>query len=265
MLKNFSAVDQIPDARYVTIPTTAALTDQPRERREATGYHTIRLPEHRVFQIVKRPLVVVIGGPPNSGKSTVAASLMVEVNAILDSLQSRGGIWEQLGYRCSVETLDAATPVSDAVVAGVGKSKSMLKERKVPWSKSLAFEAVKRVCDSTKGSPQLVLADLPGRIDDLTRILTGSADAALVVTNCWERIEEWRSMFRQHDVPVLGEFESVITPSMITRLDRGKIIRGRIHKPDRIVNNWDPTIRTLAEFLLFELLPAKFGKPLPAP
>lgn len=253
---------EIPDARVITIPIVDGITDHLRDSRKLTGSRTMRLMEGKIFALTKGPAIVLgIGGPPNSGKSTFAASLAEEMSVILDSLSSRGGFWEDLHCQVRVESLDVATPVADTILAGQGKDRQLLAARKVSWTKDLAKKTVLHIDSAALKGPGIIIADFPGKIDDLTGMLSDAVDVACVIARSQDGIQEWRSFFDDQSIRIVGEFQSSKASSLVTRVDRGaSLIRGRINVPDRVAMGWDPVVRTFAELLLFEILPATFAK-----
>lgn len=250
----FGREDELPDARFVTIPIVDGITDIPRASRKPIAYATMRLSEGEVLGIVDKSIVLGIGGPPNSGKSTFAASLVVELNAILKSLESRGGRWNALlSYRAQLETLDVATPVAPAVLVNLA-DRRVLQAYKSPWTPVMAADAVAHVQKVKRSEgPILIIADLPGKIDDITRTLATAVDFGCVVSNQWDDIDDWAKLFQSAMVPTIAEFVTSFEISLVT--DIYPIFRGRMHASDRIAVGWDPVVKTFAEFLLFSLLP----------
>lgn len=254
---------QLPDLRVISLPNVSQLSDRPGEYKRPSQINRYHLRESRVFSISQRSIVLVVGGVPGSGKSTLAANLMIAIADILDSLQSREGLWSSLKYQVALETLDLATPTADAIASGYGTDAELLRNRKVLWTTDLAQQAVERVSLAAQRQPALIISDLPGKISEITKKLIEPADAAIILSRDYshEVIHEWRQFFKINNVPVVAELRSVIASnSLITRSDRGKMVFGRINKPDREFAPWDATIETLAALLLFDILPSCFGE-----
>lgn len=252
-----------PDTKVVTIPIF-----KENEESEEKGDHKpqtviattreVELHEGKAWHLCNMNIGIVVGGPPNSGKSTLTMSLTAEVQNIIKSLKTRGG-WEGFNLSADSKDLDLATQTVAAIKSGEGKDSEAHKARKQPWTSKLALEAFDyfRV---EKGICNIIFADLPGKYTDITELLSAQADAAIFVTSNWAEKVTWSGGFGSLGIPIVCEARSHLAEaglySVITTYNpKDTIIAGRVVGLERVTHSWDRFVSWLAEFLLFELLP----------
>lgn len=133
-------------------------SNEPSERNVIAWKH-FSLEEGKAELMCSHQLGLVIGGPAGSGKSTLVASLMDEMQNLASSLATRIN-W--LGFNLPIRriNLDIATPTVDAIAAGKGKERGVLGDVKRQWGKGLAIEAVNRFAEAKRNG--ITIADLPG-------------------------------------------------------------------------------------------------------
>lgn len=159
------------DRLHVTIPV---IGEGGPSDLEIVGYQEVEFIEANVLRLLGQRIGIVIGGPPNSGKSTVAPALTDQLGNIAKSLASREG-WENLNLDIKYVNLDAGTPVGEAVLAGEALDRALLEQRKRPWTTELALEALHDFC-VTQEQAHIIVSDLPGVIDDKTEIISVAAN-----------------------------------------------------------------------------------------
>ncbi len=243
------------DKRIVTLPIFK--THKPGEK-EVVAAARFELIERRGWELQSSHIGVVIGGPAGSGKSTLAVSLAAEMRNILDSLATRSG-WDGFSLTSELVTLDLATPTTEAIQTGTGKDRAGLETLKRPWTVDLAFQAQLRFQEAKMRS-NLVFADLPGgKVDTITEITASLADVAILVTNDWSKMPEWRTFAQRMGIRVVSEARSHLSneqfSSVVTTYRPGRFIAGRVTDLDRVGRSWDRFVSWLAEFLLFDILP----------
>lgn len=263
-LQSFPAAEQIPpseeksyppDKRVVSFPIFRS--QEPSET-EVIAVSRCKLAEGKARLLEGTRVGIVVGGPPGSGKSTLAVSLAVKMDNILESLATREA-WQDFSLKVEMVSLDLATPTLDAISIGLGKDRRALEEEKRPWLRNLALEALERFIEAKKRA-NIVIADLPGKIDAITEIVASCADCAILVTGEWALMKPWQEFIHRMGLVLVSQARSRSSQegmnSVVTRYHRGRIIAGRVVDLDRVTRSWDPFISWLAEFLLFDILPA---------
>ncbi len=249
-------IDLPPGIVLKTLPVVKR-SDDITQSRVAVDYSIKRLHENRVAELLGRQIGICVGGPANTGKSTLAAALYIELNNILVSLASRGGGWQRLDeLRMTLTTLDAATPVADSIIAHHGQDRDHLRQIKVPWSTELALETSRNMGVELETS-NIVLGDLPGKIDYLTEILVAHARYGIIAWKHRSELAEWRNFFHEKGIRIIGEVKGVTDKtSLVTTYRPGETISGRIHCLNRVAGCWDTFVATYASFLLYDILPS---------
>jgi energy-coupling factor transporter ATP-binding protein EcfA2 len=238
-------------------PITIPILKEGRESETAVLHYTTEdLRVGNMWKLQGESLCVVVGGPSGSGKSTLVATITAIIENIIRATKSLGNEWERLSLRVEPVALDLATPVLAAVRAGRGKDRLEVDILKQPWTRELAIKALYSVRGAFSQGANVVIADLPGQITEITEIVGAVADVGIIVTNDWGKLNEWESFMHTMGITVVAEIKSGETSSLVTRYQPGRFLRGRVAQLDRASRTWDPTVSTLAELLLMEFLPA---------
>ena len=132
---------------------------------------------------------IVIGGPPNSGKSVFTLYLQRAMR--------------QLQVRAYHNDYD---PYSETRLMLMGDISKELREqlKKTDVGKSEAEEFAKKFKQKHEDYP-LVLGDLPGKVSDITKILAKSGTHAIIVCDekKHELIKEWKLMFEELGINII--------------------------------------------------------------
>lgn len=242
-------------SHHMTLPLFR--TNKPMEHR-IVGKERMFFDEARIGLLSGQHLGIVLGGPPNSGKSTCIASLVEQMQNIVVSLQSRPG-WSGFQLSVGLVNLDLATPTAEQVFAMKELGAGDFNSRRRTWTKDLAFEAL-HAFEAAKKKYNVVLADLPGKIDILTEIMSVPADAGILLTRDWQKMAEWQTFLRNMGIRKIVQARTRSAeqslPSIVKRFNSGREVAGRISGLERIVCPWDPFVHFLSYALLFDLLPA---------
>ncbi|MES2470978.1 MAG: hypothetical protein V4526_01970 [Patescibacteria group bacterium] len=228
------------------------------ERRIVTDQTTQRLNEGNAFELLGDSSTLLVGGCAGVGKSTLAAAMVDEFRNTIESLTSRGGTWKGFNLKSELVPLDVATQVSDAVLHGEGQHEDVLDARKREWNASLALHAATNLVEAVQRNT-LVVSDLPGKLTEFTELIVPRGDFGIIITrhDKWkEDNRDWGAYYARMGVNVVAQLKITRGQSLLLDLRHGRGATARLHKPDRVLKGWDPAIRTLAEFLMFNILPA---------
>lgn len=160
---------------------------------------------------------IVIGGPPQSGKSTFTASL---IQAIRERQRNRP---YQLSF--SWQPLDVT---DNSIAVLLNPDEDIDQKRDVEWTEERADE--RRAIFEARDE-QLVIADAPGLITDELRIVIEPADAIIILANYEEReqIDDWREVAESNGIQIFAELTSILEedldPGWEERETREGIIR----------------------------------------
>ena len=178
---------------------------------------------------------IVIGGPPNSGKSTLAESL------------ARG--LRQLGVDAYAEDLDLASPTLEFIRGAKGWGQRV--SAKQEWTPELADKAAAKFEEASK-KHAVVIGDAPGKITGESEKIAKKADYALIL--CREdrkkEIEDWQKFFQRLAIPVVGIFISKLAG--VGRVEKKDVIRATIVGLNR-TPKMDEVITSLAALIKEEL------------
>lgn len=243
------------DCAFETVPTFRS--DSPTEM-EVVHFEQQVFQEGQILHLVGQHIVICVVGPPNSGKSTVAATLEVVASCLIKSLASRDA-WSPL--QLSVKALDAdlGTPTVGAIAEGHGRNREALRAAKKPWTMELGQQAVDGVIRE-RAATNLVIVDIPGRIDEISELILGVADCGIILTHDWSLKASWSKFLGKMGVELLAQARTWRKPvelgSTIRVFDRGQVLTGRITGLQRTVWSWDPFIKFLAAALLYDFFPS---------
>ena len=160
---------------------------------------------------------IVVGGPPQSGKSTFTASL---IQAIRERQRNRP---YQLPF--SWQPLDVT---DNSIAALLNPDSDVEQKRAVDWTTERAEE---RAAIFEARDEDLVIADAPGLITDELRIVLEPADAIIILANYDEqdKMTEWEEVAEANDIEVFAELTSILdedlAPGWAQRERREGIIR----------------------------------------
>ena len=162
------------------------------------------------------PVRVIIGGPPNSGKSTLAESLARALRSV--------------GVDAYAEDLDLASPTLEFI-----RGTKSWEERpgfKKEWTLELASKAA-LMFEEASASHAVVIGDAPGKITDESKVIVKKANYAIILCrdDCLEEIRNWQKCFDDMRIPViciavskiigLGNIENKdVIEATLVRLDR---------------------------------------------
>lgn len=141
---------------------------------------------------------IVIGGPPQSGKSTFTASL---IQAIRERQRNRP---YQLSF--SWQPLDVT---DNSIAVLLNPDEDIDQKRDIEWTEERAEE--RRAVFEARDE-QLVIADAPGLITEELRIVIEPADAIIILANYEERerIDDWQEVAQSNDMQVFAELTSIL-------------------------------------------------------
>ncbi len=243
-------VSRMPGKRFLTLPIYQE-KGNPEAKSELEDYAEVVLSEAAIWLLAHKKINIVVGGESGVGKSSFAASLMIEMINIIRSLRSRENGWEDLPVTVTSETLDLATPVLESILWRRAKDRQVLPKR--PWTLDLAIEAVARARDT---EANIVISDLPGKETPITELVASQANVVILIVKDWEvELPIWTNFCNRLGIEVVAKLKSTEFSSAITRYQSGKIVCGKVHQLQRVACSWDRAISQLAEFLLFDILP----------
>lgn len=253
-----------PDKRIMSLPVFKGKKEGVRTEDDVTESFEVVLEEGRICTLQGKHIGIVIGGPPQSGKSTLAVSLVAEMQNWITTLQTRRD-FEGLNVTVGRCTLDLATPTTEAIAEGWANIDSQkLTSMKQPWTPRLAKRAQERFLES-RGKYNIVVGDLPGRVTEITELLVSTADACIILSNDWDIVQkEWIPLMNTAGVPIISKVRRRETgdgySSLVTSWRKGERFSGRVTALNRTQKSWDLFIQWLALFLLFDVLPTQFGE-----
>ncbi len=142
------------------------------------------------------PVRIIIGGPPNSGKSTLAESLAIALRS--------------LGVDAYAEDLDLASPTLEFI-----KGKKGWEQRqgtKKEWTPELAEKAA-LLFEHASRKHFVAIGDAPGKITSESKTIAKKANYAIVLCrhDCKEKIKNRQRFFRGLQIPVICVAVSKLT------------------------------------------------------
>ena len=226
---------------------------------DVIGEFEVKLNQALILKLIGKKISLAIGGPPSSGKSTLAVSLEWEINEILRSLSSIS-TFKDLNLIAKAIDLDLGTQTLESIYNGTANDRLSLQKLKRIWTMDLAKESLETFLQN-KQSGTILIGDLPGLPTDFSLIIASGADIAITITRDWDVLNQWKKLFREIKVPWVAKVRSRQTSesgfqSAVTTYNANELLSGRIVGLDRNKRSNDPFIRWLALYLLFDILPS---------
>jgi len=129
----------------------------------------------------KRGIRIIVGGPPNSGKSTFAVSLAMALCSI--------------GVNAIAKDLDLASETVKFITGEESwENRSKVKKE---WTIDLAKGAAKQFLEASS-KYDVVIGDAPGKIDMITWTISQEASHGSICCrdDCKNEIQEWKKLFK---------------------------------------------------------------------
>jgi len=141
---------------------------------------------------------VIVGGPPNSGKSTLSESLAMALRSY--------------GIDAYAQDLDLASETLPYIRGE--KAWELRSKEKKPWTMELAEEAAKLFVDASQ-KYKVVIGDAPGKITPESRRIIQEATCGIVLCreDCIREMESWKRCFESLGVPTIVMAVSKMTGS----------------------------------------------------
>lgn len=131
---------------------------------------------------------VVIGGPANSGKSTLAVSLLTAI--------------ENLGIETGLHEIDVYSDTHECIL---GSKTWAERKKRVSFGPGEELDCIKKVLKSfQEDRRRIVLGDLPGNLQNpYIRSMARPAHAAIVLSKDRDGLREWEYFFSDIGIPVI--------------------------------------------------------------
>ncbi|MGI0085205.1 MAG: hypothetical protein ACREBQ_08995, partial [Nitrososphaerales archaeon] len=157
---------------------------------------------------------IIIGGPPNSGKSTLVNSM-------------KRALWE-IGVKANSAELDLWAPTLEFLEGKITKGeRDSRKQKKV--TKEEAEEASKRLVEASQDG-SIAIGDCPGRMSEELKIIVKNATHAIILCRADQihEIESWRKFFSEAGIPIIAELVSDLEGDETVQIAGNKMITGRL-------------------------------------
>lgn len=160
---------------------------------------------------------IIVGGPPDSGKSTFSQRLSI-------ALSDQGVLAESVD-------LDKWSPTLDFIKGDMTKEERE-KQKRTGITKIDMQNAAKRFRNVSK-KYDIVIGDLPGGISKLSEIVVKTAKYGIIICKDDEskKIKEWEKFFKKNNVDLLGTIDTSLTGE--EDIQQNNPIRARLVNLDR--------------------------------
>lgn len=231
-------------------------------RSPITGWQDTVLLQSPIGWLRNQRIVVDIGGPKQSGKSTLAATMARAANNAIRTIQSQKD-WNDFHLEATYVNMDLATPTVEAIARPGRIDSEELRRIKRPWTPELALEAVMRLRGAMR--PGLIIfADLPGKLTEITEILATPGDVSVLITHDWRRMHGWLAFMNRLGKDPAGIIRSRLRSndydSAVTRYLPGRSAAGRITLLSRSIKPENEFVRPFTLIMLLDLLPTLIQK-----
>lgn len=165
------------------------------------------------------PNRIVIGGPMNCGKSTLAASIYCRLKTI--------------GIGVGIHEIDVFSDTIPCIL-GIKPWEQRQKRRSDNWEDPFIKE---RLSNFSKDKNFIVLGDLPGRIDGLLKRMVKPATAAIAMGKDQKSLQEMISFFNSQRIPVILKVVSLLDCGILPQVSFPDIIFIRNLKREILQND----------------------------
>lgn len=255
--------DRTPPAPIeLEIPIIKSQYDEP----DKIEYTRVRFDQSRVRYLHGRHLGIIVGGSPNSGKSTFTASLALAMGHLVNKCVDAGLLKdEDLGV--GICDLDMSAPTSVYIAEG----EQPPRDGEIVWDEFLAFWA-SGLFGLAKKEYNIVIADLPGGTPDLiTHIISARANYSISVErNFGKQGEPWKKFLNElnfspkpHIVHIHTRFNEPGRVSCVREYEslslgnKRNFLQARAVNLNRQLKFDDPVVNFTAHVLLFDYLPSQ--------
>lgn len=258
--QDFSHIDSIDDESKLETPK---LDEKPK---------LIELSESNIKALNGKVFVLLIIGPPRSGKSTVAVSLSFAMGVCARSFMNSSTWRRERVINTPFYNADLGTPVSPLIINA--EISNILHLPKHKWTVGMAWQAVecieKHKRNVRENEAKILVVDMPGGgkhgdITDVIKIISSVGDGGILIHNSGvsdNTVANWRALMRDLGIPLYAKLESYLvkdagTMSVMTKDvdERRVLVEGRLSLIPRTFQPWDPVISFLAPYLMFRAIP----------
>jgi molybdopterin-guanine dinucleotide biosynthesis protein len=174
------------------------------------------------------PIRIIIGGPPNSGKSTLAESMARALR--------------MLGVDAYAEDLDLASPTLEFIKGDKGWAQRQASKKE--WTPELTEQAA-YIFQQASNKHAVVIGDSPGKITDQSKKIASQAHYALILcrNDSIAEIKNWQAFFANIGIPIICIAVSKTTGKGYVK--KNSVIKATVVGLNRVPKT-DQVITTLA-------------------
>ncbi|HEY5600752.1 MAG TPA: hypothetical protein VIK81_01550 [Patescibacteria group bacterium] len=239
-------------------------------------YPVFELPLSSLRILERECLSIVVVGPPNSGKTSLVASLLYHSRRFIEKTKTLPQ-FSDLNLNCGYVDLDEWTPDARRLLS----PELGLERKQRTWDQNLASSVFHEfLMSKNQDRAQIIFADAPGGElkqgssmqyipGEILKTVITPADGGIVVTNDWNQQTIWRNALRDVGIPPIAMVSSRRSLEIDTLTNRtidstitqfkgknnNKVISGRIVGLNREVKLNDDFIEKLVPMLLLDILP----------